>query len=155
MRIRRLLRPIGLFLLLALAAACCPCRKYQRLYGAPLVGTRWLLVQLDGREVANSDGRFWLRFENTGRLSGRGGCNRYSASCRAEAGGHLRIGQIASTRMTCPEARREAAFFAMLHSAVRYELDAKMLILSDSVGVRAVFEADAGAQRDGSNPQGD
>ena len=43
--------------------------------------------------------------------------------------------------MTCPEAQRERAFFAMLRSAVRYELDAKMLILSDSIGVRAVFQA--------------
>ena len=119
----------------------CPCRKYQKLYGAPLVGTRWLLIQLDGEEVANSDGRFSLRFEDAKRLSGRGGCNRYSASCDTEAGGHLRVGPIASTRMTCPEAQRERAFFAMLRSAVRYELDAKMLILSDSIGVRAVFQA--------------
>ena len=125
----------------ASASACCPCRKYQKLYGAPLVGTRWLLIQLDGEEVANSDGRFSLRFEDAKRLSGRGGCNRYSASCDAEAGGHLRVGPIASTRMTCPEAQRERAFFAMLRSAVRYELDAKMLILSDSIGVRAVFQA--------------
>jgi heat shock protein HslJ len=87
------------------------------------------------------DGRFSLRFEDAKRLSGRGGCNRYSASCDAEAGGHLRVGPIASTRMTCPEAQRERAFFAMLRSAVRYELDAKMLILSDSIGVRAVFQA--------------
>ena len=43
--------------------------------------------------------------------------------------------------MTCPEARREQAFFTMLRSTVRYELDAKMLILSDSIGIRAVFQA--------------
>lgn len=102
-----------------------PACKYQKLYGAPLVGTRWLLIQLDGEEVANSDGRFSLRFEDAKRLSGRGGCNRYSASCDTEAGGHLRVGPIASTRMTCPEAQRERAFFAMLRSAVRYELDAR------------------------------
>ena len=116
MQTRNRFRPLCLLLLLAAASACCPCRKYQKLYGAPLVGTRWLLIQLDG-------------------------CNRYSASCDAEAGGHLRVGPIASTRMTCPEAQRERAFFAMLRSAVRYELDAKMLILSDSIGVRAVFQA--------------
>lgn len=132
MQTRNRFRPLCLLLLLAAASACCPCRKYQKLYGAPLVGTRWLLIQLDGEEVANSDGRFSLRFEDAKRLSGRGGCNRYSASCDAEAGGHLRVGPIASTRMTCPEAQRERAFFAMLRSAVRYELDAKMLILSDS-----------------------
>jgi|GEM_PF-112237 len=68
-----------------------------------------------------------------------GGIGAYSGG--AEAGGHLRVGPIASTRMTCPEAQRERAFFAMLRSAVRYELDAKMLILSDSIGVRAVFQA--------------
>ena len=117
MQTRNRFRPLCLLLLLAAASACCPCRKYQKLYGAPLVGTRWLLIQLDGEEVANS------------------------ASCDAEAGGHLRVGPIASTRMTCPEAQRERAFFAMLRSAVRYELDAKMLILSDSIGVRAVFQA--------------
>ena len=141
MQTRNRFRPLCLLLLLAAASACCPCRKDQKLYGAPLVGTRWLLIQLDGEEVANSDGRFSLRFEDVKRLSGRGGCNRYSASCDAEAGGHLRVGPIASTRMTCPEAQRERAFFAMLRSAVRYELDAKMLILSDSIGVRAVFQA--------------
>lgn len=141
MQTRNLIRPFGLLLLLAVAAACCPCRKYQKLYGAPLVGTRWLLVQLNGEEVANPDGCFSLRFEDAKRLSGQGGCNRYSASCDTEAGGHLRIGPIASTRMTCPKAQREQAFFAVLRSAVRYELDAKMLILSDSAGVRAVFQA--------------
>ena len=129
MQTRNRFRPLCLLLLLAAASACCPCRKYQKLYGAPLVGTRWLLIQLDGEEVANSDGRFSLRFEDAKRLSGRGGCNRYAASCDTEAGGHLRVGPIASTRMTCPEAQRERAFFAM------------MLILSDSIGVRAVFQA--------------
>lgn len=142
MQSRNLFRSICLLALLALAAACCPCRKYQKLYGAPLVGTRWLLIQLDGQEVANPDGRFYLQFETAKRLSGRGGCNRFSATCDAEAGGHLHVGDIASTRMTCPEARREQAFFTMLRSAVRYELDAKMLILSDSIGIRAVFQAD-------------
>jgi len=119
----------------------CSCCWPQLRPAAPAASTRWLLIQLDGEEVANSDGRFSLRFEDAKRLSGRGGCNRYSASCDAEAGGHLRVGPIASTRMTCPEAQRERAFFAMLRSAVRYELDAKMLILSDSIGVRAVFQA--------------
>ena len=85
MQTRNRFRPLCLLLLLAAASACCPCRKYQKLYGAPLVGTRWLLIQLDGEEVANSDGRFSLRFEDAKRLSGRGGCNRYSASCDAEA----------------------------------------------------------------------
>ena len=141
MQIRNPLRTICLLLLLAAAVACCPCRKYQRLYGAPLAGTRWLLVQLDGREADNPDGRIWLRFDGAGRLNGQGGCNRYSAACEAEAGGHLRIGTIAATRMACPESRREAAFFDALLSAVRYELDARMLILSDSAGVRAVFQA--------------
>lgn len=141
MQNRKFIRLVCLLGLLAAAAGCCPCRKYQRLYGAPLVGTQWLLIQLDGREVANPDGRFSLRFEDAKRLSGQGGCNRYSAACQKEAGGHLRIFQIASTRMTCPEARREQEFFAMLRGAVRYELDAKMLILSDSTGVRAVFQA--------------
>ena len=69
MQTRNRFRPLCLLLLLAAASACCPCRKYQKLYGAPLVGTRWLLIQLDGEEVANSDGRFSLRFEDAKRLS--------------------------------------------------------------------------------------
>ena len=54
MQTRNRFRPLCLLLLLAAASACCPCRKYQKLYGAPLVGTRWLLIQLDGEEVANA-----------------------------------------------------------------------------------------------------
>ena len=141
MQSRKLIYFASLLALLAAAAGCCPCRKYQKLYGAPLAGTRWELIQLDGADVPNPDGRFYLRFDGSKRLSGKGGCNRFSAVCDAEAGGHLHIGQIASTRMACPELQREQAFFAMLRSAVRYELDAKMLILSDSTGVRAVFQA--------------
>ena len=122
-------------------AGCCPCRKYQRLYGAPLVGTQWLLVQLDGTEIPNPDNRFSIHFDSRRELNGQSGCNRYNAACNAETNGHLQIGEIAMTRMTCPDAKTEAAFLEMLRSTVRYELDAKMLILSDSVGVRAIFQA--------------
>ena len=35
MQTRNRFRPLCLLLLLAAASACCPCRKYQKLYGAP------------------------------------------------------------------------------------------------------------------------
>lgn len=126
---------------LAVAAGCCPCRKYQRLYGVPLAGTLWRLVQFDGREVDDPEGRFTLRFDSGQRLSGRSGCNGYEASCRAEPGGRLHVGTLVSTQTACPDAEREEAFLDMLRQAFRYELDARMLILSDSLRVRAVFEA--------------
>ena len=127
--------------LLFLLAACCPCRKYQRLYGAPLVGTQWQLVLLNGQDIPNPDSRFSLHFENRRQLNGSSGCNRYRAACDAQPNGHLHIGEIAVTRMACPDAGTESSFLEMLRSTVRYELDAKMLILSDSIGVRAIFQA--------------
>lgn len=129
--------------LLFIVAACCPCRKYQRLYGAPLVGTEWQLIQLNGNDINPSEGEgaITLHFDSRKALNGYSGCNRYQAGCEAETDGHLHIGPIATTRMTCPQAAREAEFLEVLRNTVRYELDAKMLILSDSVGVRAIFQA--------------
>ena len=123
------------------AGACCPCRSYQKKTRRPLTGTEWQLVQLNGQDIPNPDSRFSLHFENRRQLNGSSGCNRYRAACDAQPNGHLHIGEIAVTRMACPDAGTESSFLEMLRSTVRYELDAKMLILSDSIGVRAIFQA--------------
>lgn len=148
MRMQKLFSFILIGTLAILVAGCCPCRKYQRLYGAPLVGTQWQLIQLDGKDLPEPDSRFTLHFASRKQVDGTSGCNRFSADCEAEPDGHLHIGVIATTRMSCPEAEREAAFLKMLHATVRYELDAKMLVLSDSVGVRAIFQARESETRD-------
>ncbi|HLY32143.1 MAG TPA: META domain-containing protein [Ktedonobacterales bacterium] len=67
---------------------------------------------------------------DTLRVAGKGGCNRYTASCMV-AGDTLTIGPIASTRMLCPEGimEREARYFQLLASAQRYEeQNARLLI---------------------------
>lgn len=130
-----------LALLAALLAACCPCRRLQRLYGAPLEQTRWQLVQLDGREIRPAPDAYTLTFDKKGTFGGRGGCNAYHGSYTAEKGGRLQIDGVASTRMACHDDGVENGFFRALREATRYELDAKMLILSTGEEVRAILQA--------------
>jgi heat shock protein HslJ len=132
---------MGVVSLLALAfvVGCCPCRKYRRANGVPLVGTQWRLVQLDEQEMA--DATITLRFDSRHQLEGEACCNSYRADCTAEPGGRLHVEPIRTTRMSCPQLAVESAYLTMLQQVIRYEMDAKMLILSDSLRVRAVFEA--------------
>jgi heat shock protein HslJ len=132
---------MGVVSLLALAfvVGCCPCRKYRRANGVPLVGTQWRLVQLDEQEMA--DATITLRFDSRHQLEGEACCNSYRADCSAEPGGRLHVEPIRTTRMSCPQQTVENAYLAMIQQTIRYEMDAKMLILSDSSRVRAVFEA--------------
>jgi len=121
-------------------SGCCRCRSLQRKFGKPLKQTQWQLVQLDGLDRQPAEGLYTIVFTKNGRLEGTAGCNRMQADYEAERNGRLRIGPVAATRMACDDAT-EGLFLRAVQEAVRYELDARMLILSDSSGVRAVFQA--------------
>ncbi len=94
----------------------------ERFATLPLEDTRWRLTQLDGQPVSSGEGRHApeLLFDRNGhRLSGSDGCNRVGAVYRLE-GGQIRLGQVAATRMACPDEddmqRRFAEMLARLES---------------------------------------
>lgn len=127
--------------LVALLAGCCRCRAYQKRTRRPLAGTEWQLVQLDGRNLRAAAGEYVVVLDPSGRLSGRGGCNRLSGSWKEGERRALTVGRVASTRMACPDGAREQAFVAALESATHYDMDGPMLLLLSDGELRAVFQA--------------
>jgi heat shock protein HslJ len=87
-----------------------------------LTGAAWRVAEVAGDPVPD-DVEITLAFGDEGRLTGNGGCNRYSASYSL-TGESLAIGLPAATKMACPEPRMglEQAFFALLGDVVRFEL---------------------------------
>jgi len=102
-----------------------------------LPGSAWTLVSFEtDTEVieAVAEAPATLTFsaegEQTGRLSGSSGCNRYFGSYTL-TGDHLRIGPLGSTRMMCSPAQmaQETRFFQALSAAERYELSNDELLI--------------------------
>jgi heat shock protein HslJ len=100
---------------------------------ADLVGTVWRVREVGGRAVAE-DPRPTVGFER-GRIAGSAGCNRYFGDLALD-GRHIEVGDLASTRMMCPEPvmDREARLLAALSRAERYRFDGGFLVLAGPDG---------------------
>ena len=111
----------------------------------PIEGPVWRLVQLGDESLPPGDAQ--IRFDDSGRVSGSGGCNRISGTF-TRSGITLRIGQLGSTRMACADPVRganEAQFLSVLQSTASYRLSPGRLSLLDASG-RTVATLSAGAR---------
>jgi putative lipoprotein len=85
-----------------------------------------------------------LEINANGAISGTGGCNRFTGRASV-AGGRIRFGPIASTRMACspPVMNQEAQFFVALGEVRAWRIDAKRrkLLLLDGNGIPVVVLA--------------
>jgi heat shock protein HslJ len=100
---------------------------------ASLDGSSWTLVE--GAGIATPDSvSLTIAFE-AGRVSGSGGCNRFTGSYREE-GTSISLGTLASTRMACAEEimRAESAYFSALESASSWSATSDELVLADVSG---------------------
>jgi heat shock protein HslJ len=116
----------------------------------PLVGTAWSATGInDGRGgvVSLLEGTtVSATFDADGRLTGSGGCNRYTGAFRLD-GAAIAIDGVASTMRAClgPDGvmDQEAAFHAALGRARRWSIDGRGLELRDEDGALQVgFVAD-------------
>ena len=141
-------------------AACCPGEMVTRLFSlkqdhldeipssaAPgrlslqeLSGVEWVLRRWSAGEPAPAQPEVTLSYRDGG-ISGRAGCNSYSASAKGQAPGEIAIGPAGATRMACPPEVMavETRFFGILPRIDRYAFLAGQLTLS--------YEQD-GARRD-------
>ncbi len=76
-------------------------------------------------------------FGANGRVTGKGGCNRYFADYRTE-GDTITIGRLGSTQMHCPEPEgvmeQESLFLAALDQSATFQLEADRLTLRSTEG---------------------
>ena len=94
---------------------------------ASLQGVDWVV---DDPAFTRSDGGRLpaMRFLDEGRVSGTGGCNRYTGPAAFTAGG-VRIGPLAATRLAClePVMDLESRFFAAVEAVRGARLEAGRL----------------------------
>jgi len=96
-----------------------------------LEGKTWTLVQFDDGDPAPTERPITAVFGD-GKVSGSGGCNRYSAGVTSPSAGALKVGPIAATKMACPGpvGGNEQRYFAALSKVDRYSLEEGGLVLS-------------------------
>ncbi len=123
-----------------LLSGCCACKKYQKKYGKPLEQTEWTLIQVEGKSFDAGD-KYQIVFGKDKRISGVGDCNRLMGGYTADDDGHMKIEQLAATRMMCPDQEMEDKFVKILTEIDTYKLDGKMLLLLRDGELLAVFEA--------------
>ncbi|MFM7734926.1 MAG: META domain-containing protein [Alphaproteobacteria bacterium] len=107
---------------------------------APLAGTQWTLVELDGKAVGG-DRRPTLSIEGS-RAAGFAGCNRWGAEIVSTGGDAWALGPVAATRMACDEAEMkfEQRFLAALSGASRWKVERDRLSLVGPDGkIRLAF----------------
>jgi len=101
---------------------------------APLAGTRWMLLTLDGKPVTvdESQQRPYIELSSEQEtVNGHAGCNRFHGGWAGEPGGSkLSFGPLAATRMYCEDTTRlETEFLGALGSTTRYEISGRLLVL--------------------------
>ncbi|HEY1945443.1 MAG TPA: META domain-containing protein [Bryobacteraceae bacterium] len=94
-----------------------------------LANSEWLLKDLGGSEVLDNV-QATLAFQETGKVSGNGSCNRFFGSAKIN-GNAIELGPLGATRMACPEAimNQEAKYMGALQAADRFEWKAPYLLL--------------------------
>jgi heat shock protein HslJ len=81
----------------------------------------WTLEELDGQPLGPGGKAPTFRVSG-GVASGYGGCNRYTGPVTESAPGNISVGELASTRMACPDAQMslEDRFLADLKHVTAY-----------------------------------
>jgi heat shock protein HslJ len=132
---------------------CCPSRLARKSYAlqgpalvpvastaggnvslAELAGTEWTLSSLDDRPLPTGARPPTLLFGDA-RVSGFGGCNRYTGPVSAKRPGTLSVGPLATTKMACaaPAMDVEDRYLAALAAVSQYALVAGRLQLSGTL----------------------
>lgn len=101
-----------------------------------LAGTRWRLIELDGRAPLDAGTPLTLNFETRDRAGGNSGCNMYNGAYRI-SGATITFGNLASTRRACLDPAlnaQEAAFYQAFGAVTSLEQTGGELLLKDGNG---------------------
>lgn len=94
----------------------------------------WVADEIGGAAVLDK-AKPTLRIAADGKVSGRGGCNGFFGSAKAD-GSKIEFGQMGSTQMACeqPVMDQEHKFHQALGSAASFRIEDGKLILADKDG---------------------
>ena len=93
----------------------------------------WVVSEIAG--ISSTDIRSTLEFSDVGRITGTGGCNRYTGRMQIQ-GKSVFFSGIASTQMMCSEAsaKQEHTFFDMLRKTDSWKKEGVRLVFMDKEG---------------------
>lgn len=124
-------RIILLLSVVLIASSCCNCgRKSNDV--ATLQNTNWELIEMNGQVIsrAKDANNYTMLLTDDNKINGVGDCNRYFGGFEVN-NNTMKVGDLASTRMMCPNQAQENAFLKMLSTVHSYKIDGRILMLSD------------------------
>lgn len=123
----------------ALVAAACA--SFAPTPSSDLAGTSWAVQSINGRPTQARAPS--VDFAAEDRISGAGGCNRYTGVYEA-ADGAIAVRALGRTEMACgtPAMQQEEAFFTVLDDAERYRRDGETLVITAQGGGSLVLALD-------------
>ena len=133
----KLLRLLLIASLVAILTGCCYCQKYQRLYGRPLEGTRWTLVQLNGTPVTGSYVLVMRGADMTIDAAG----SLITAHIKADKNGNMSVSEIALRSAPTGDEKIEKELATRLRTTTSYKMDGKFVMMIRNGEMWALFEA--------------
>jgi heat shock protein HslJ len=113
------------------------CKADESVAGYGAADRVWVLTEIDG---APFTARATLTFPERGQVAGQAPCNTYSG-VMVTPYPWFDLGQVAATRMACPDLKAEARFFETLTEMTLSEVSGDVLILSTPDGRQMVFKS--------------
>ncbi len=110
--------------------------QYQSQQPTLLYQQHWVATEINGFQVESSEKTPQIQFDSSSkRFSGSDGCNQIMGSFNT-TDDHLSFGQIASTKMMCPDANSLTAtqYQQALAKVTSYRASSQLLVLFDQNG---------------------
>jgi len=104
----------------------------ESLYGA------WELHELNGEQVS-AEQLPTIELKEDGTLHGFSGCNILNGSFMAQENGVISFGEMATTRMSCPDMQLESGFLAALAAVDQFSVSENRLTLLSGDKTIALF----------------
>ncbi len=131
----------GFIALLFSFSACKSHKTNQQGNGTSLENIRWKLTKLDAETISTpTNGKEIYIQLNKGKIDGFSGCNKIGGKYKINDN-NLKITDIISTKMACPEMKLENTFTQALSKTESYTLKDKTLSLTSSDNSIIIFEA--------------
>jgi putative lipoprotein len=113
--------------------------------GAMLLGTRWVLAEVNGNAAQPGEGQSaHFELHKKEKLTGSTGCNNFTGSYIASQGALQFMPGATTMKMCAPAvAQQEQAFLAALKATTAYKVDGSTLELLNGNQVLAKFQAES------------
>jgi hypothetical protein len=131
------LRFVIIILLTGFLAGCCYCKKFERLYGRPLEGTRWTLVQINGTPV---EAPYVLVMSGRDMTIDAAG-SLVTARYKADNKGNMSVSEITLRSAPQGDEELENELITRLRSTTGYKMDGKFVMMIRNGEMWAMYEA--------------